>query len=162
MILATYEGDISPLYTWDMLRNCEHEVVLIDVRTFAEWAWVGYPDISSTGRDMWKIEWLQYPQMTVNPEYLSTLVRKVEINLTSIGSSGKLLILCFICRSGSRSLHAGMAFVDYFSSKRNGDEVDSGILVYNVSSGFEGRQDDRGHRSCVEGWKFDGLPWIQQ
>jgi hypothetical protein len=33
--------------------------------------------------------------------------------------------------------------------------------VYNVSHGFEGDLDDSHHRNSHNGWRFDGLPWVQ-
>jgi hypothetical protein len=33
--------------------------------------------------------------------------------------------------------------------------------VINVLHGFEGDLDDSDHRSTVNGWRFDGLPWGQ-
>ena len=33
--------------------------------------------------------------------------------------------------------------------------------AYNVAHGFEGDPDSRKHRGRVNGWKMDGLPWVQ-
>ncbi len=33
--------------------------------------------------------------------------------------------------------------------------------LVNVTEGFEGRNDENGHRNSVEGWKFHKLPWTQ-
>ena len=40
----TYAGDLTPQQTWEMLKN-EQDAVLIDVRTDAEFAYVGEPEI---------------------------------------------------------------------------------------------------------------------
>ena len=38
----TYAGDLSPEETFSLLRD-ESDAVLVDVRTAAEWAYVGLP-----------------------------------------------------------------------------------------------------------------------
>jgi hypothetical protein len=32
---------------------------------------------------------------------------------------------------------------------------------FNVATGFEGSPDAEGHRGTVDGWKVEGLPWVQ-
>ena len=41
-----YAGDVPPAKAWDILQT-ESDAVLIDVRTAAEWAFVGVPDLAS-------------------------------------------------------------------------------------------------------------------
>jgi rhodanese-related sulfurtransferase len=41
------------------------EAVLIDVRTRAEWAYVGGPDLSSLKRPVIQVEWQQFPNGTL-------------------------------------------------------------------------------------------------
>ena len=36
------------------------------------------------------------------------------------------------------------------------------INCYNIAYGFEGDPDEFHHRAKVNGWKYEGLPWIQQ
>ena len=55
-----------------------------------------------------------------------------------------------ICRSGHRSLDAGLAL-----EKAGFGEV------YNVLDGFEGPLDDKHHRGNKSGWRKEGLPWEQ-
>ena len=55
-----------------------------------------------------------------------------------------------ICRSGHRSLDAGIALEKAGFSD-----------VYNVQDGFEGPIDDDHHRGTISGWRKDGLPWEQ-
>ena len=33
---------------------------------------------------------------------------------------------------------------------------------YNIVDGFEGDKDDAVHRGCENGWKYAGLPWVQE
>ena len=55
-----------------------------------------------------------------------------------------------ICRSGHRSIDAGMAL-----------EKAGFAEVYNVLEGFEGPLDDDHHRGTISGWRKEGLPWEQ-
>ena len=52
----SYAGDITPEQAWKLLGE-NPEAVLVDVRTDAEWRFVGVPDLSSLGRDVVYIEW---------------------------------------------------------------------------------------------------------
>src|SRR5947209_20584711 len=51
-----YAGDITPEQAWKLLRE-NPEAVLVDVRTDAEWRFVGVPDLASLGRDVVYIGW---------------------------------------------------------------------------------------------------------
>jgi rhodanese-related sulfurtransferase len=111
------------------------EAKLVDVRTQAEWDWVG----RIPGALM--IEWNTWPSGEMNEEFLSELESQV--------SKGSTPVL-FICRSGARSHGAATlaARAGYAST-------------FNVLEGFEGDKDALGHRSSVGGWRAAGLPWIQ-
>ena len=52
----SYAGDITPLEAWKLLSD-NPRAVLVDVRTDAEWRFVGVPDLASLGRDVVYIEW---------------------------------------------------------------------------------------------------------
>src|ERR1700739_390583 len=52
----SYAGDITPLEAWKLLSD-NPQAVLVDVRTDAEWRFVGVPDLSSLGREVVYIEW---------------------------------------------------------------------------------------------------------
>ena len=55
----TYAGDLTPQQAWDLLR--EHpRAVLVDVRTEAEWRFVGLPDLTALGREPLTIEWVSF------------------------------------------------------------------------------------------------------
>ena len=55
-----------------------------------------------------------------------------------------------ICRSGNRSVNAGLAL-----------EAAGFTQVINVLEGFEGPLDDDYHRGTLGGWRLRGLPWYQ-
>ncbi len=141
----SYAGDVSCQQSWEALS--EHpNAQLIDVRTSAEWNFVGLPDLSTLGREPILIEWQRYPDMAVNQNFAATLS-------SELGSRGADLDtpLFFLCRSGARSQSAAIAMTAAGYTK-----------AFNVAGGFEGARGSGGHRSTVEGWKFDGLPWMQR
>jgi len=140
MFDGSYAGDISPQECWELLET-EQEALLIDVRTDAEMAYVGAPDVSSTGKQLVWLPWKVFPSMSTNPEFVPT----IESQITD-----KARPLLFICRSGVRSKHAAQALTAVGFTR-----------CYNVSGGFEGDRDPSGHRGKVNGWKVACLPWGQ-
>lgn len=52
----SYAGDITPQESWKLLSE-DGNAVLVDVRTEAEWNWVGVPDLSGLGRDVVFVQW---------------------------------------------------------------------------------------------------------
>lgn len=135
-----YAGEISVLDAWKRLEE-EPDAVLLDVRTLAEWQFVGVPDLSTTGGQVVTIEWQQFPSGQPNPNFLA------QVQAAGIGPGQTVLCLC---RSGARSLSAARLL-----TQAGFDQA------YNVTEGFEGRKDAQGHRGTVEGWKAAGLPWQQ-
>ncbi|NOG69355.1 rhodanese-like domain-containing protein [Roseicella sp. DB1501] len=133
--------DISPAETWEALK-ADPEAVLIDVRTDAEWNFVGLPDLTEIGKQTLLVPWQLYPSMQVNGSFPDHL-HKAGLTATHR--------LYFICRSGARSLAAGQAA-----------QAAGFPQAFNVADGFEGPVDAEGHRGMVAGWKAAGLPWRQR
>jgi rhodanese-related sulfurtransferase len=136
-----YEGDLTASEAWRFLEE-DSDALLIDVRTIAEWIYVGLPDISRLGRTVVCVQWNAWPQMAVNPEFVS------HLEAEGVSRERPLLL---ICRSGVRSRDAAVALTAAGFGP-----------CYNVSDGFEGDLDDTKHRGIRNGWKVAGLPWIQQ
>lgn len=139
--MSDYAGDITPTEAWEMLAS-HPDARLIDVRTDAEWRFVGVPDTSSTGKEPLFIEWVSYPGGERNHQFVAQLTE----HGIEPGSEAPLI---FLCRSGQRSIAAAVAAT----------EVNMGP-AYNVLEGFEGATDDAGHRGW-QGWRVAGLPWRQ-
>ncbi|MBC7431824.1 MAG: rhodanese-like domain-containing protein [Rubritepida sp.] len=133
--------DISPAETWAALQN-NPAARLVDVRTDAEWSYVGLPDIAATGHRVALVPWQVYPTMAVNPHFVHGLR---EGGITPEHQ------VYFICRSGVRSLAAAEAA-----------HASGYSQVFNVADGFEGPVDADGHRGSSAGWKASGLPWLQR
>jgi rhodanese-related sulfurtransferase len=133
--------NVPPVKVWEALRR-DPKAQLVDVRTDAEWNFVGLPDLSSMGKQVVPIQWQLYPTMALNEAFAD--------QLKQAGFTPEHHIY-FICRSGQRSMAAARA------------AQDAGLPhAYNVADGFEGTPDGAGHRGTMSGWKADGLPWRQR
>jgi len=118
------------------MLQAQPDAVLIDVRMEIESLYVGRPPGAIN------VPWYEYPDLTPHPEQF---VKLVEAEVAE-----KAVPVLLICRSGKRTLDAGLAL-----------EAAGYTDVYNVLHGFEGELNDQFHRSMVNGWRFDGLPWEQ-
>ena len=135
---------VSVEETWARLKG-DAASVLIDVRTGAEWAFVGLPDLSSIGKRTVLVEWQDFPGGQLNQAF----VERVAEALAAIGANKDSQLL-FLCRSGGRSLHAARAM-----------SAAGYTRCLNVANGFEGPLDPNRHRGTLGGWKAKGLPWVQ-
>lgn len=135
-----YAGDVAPATAWKIL-NERKDAVLIDVRTRAEWNYVGLPDLEKLGKKPALIEWQVFPSMQANPEFVAAL---------SGALPDKEAPLLFLCRSGARSAAAAKAMTAAGYS-----------TCFNVADGFEGPLDAQTKRGAAGGWKAAGLPWRQ-
>ncbi|ABS61625.1 Rhodanese domain protein [Parvibaculum lavamentivorans DS-1] len=137
-----YAGDVAPGDAWRVLQS-NPDAVLVDVRTRAEWSFVGLPDLSSAGKEPLLMEWQQFPAMALNPGFVDDLA-------ASLGASRKQAPVFFLCRSGARSRSAAIAMTAAGFSQ-----------CFNVAGGFEGDLDSERHRGGRTGWKAAALPWVQ-
>lgn len=137
--MSEYAGDLSPSEAWEMLAG-DPAARLIDVRTAAEWRWVGQPVLGELGREVDGIEW-NHSDGGRNDDFVH--------DLSSLGVDDGVPLL-FLCRSGGRSVAAAKAATAAGFGR-----------AYNVLGGFEGDMDEAGHRGTVGGWKVAGLPWRQ-
>jgi rhodanese-related sulfurtransferase len=135
--------DVDVGMVWETLTSSPRSQ-LVDVRTRAEWTYVGIPDLASVGKRPVLVEWQTFPDQTVDPRFAERLAG--ELKALGVGPDDDLF---FICRSGSRSRAAAEAMAA------------AGYRAYNVGGGFEGPLDDERHRGSVVGWKAAGLPWQQ-
>lgn len=135
----SYAGDVQPHDAYAALE-ADDAAVLVDVRTVAEWSYVGMPDLSPIGKKVLAVEWQRFPDGARNEGFVD--------ELRSAGVTEGTPVY-FLCRSGVRSVAAAQA------------ATEAGLgPAYNVAHGFEGPLDDDGHRA-VGGWKVAGLPWRQ-
>src|SRR5574343_639173 len=128
-----YAGALTPQEAWELLQLIP-EARLVDVRTSAEWNWVGRVANSV------EIEWMQWPANQPNPNFLAQLTQQVD---------KEAVVMC-LCRSGVRSKKAATVATEagYTSA-------------YDILEGFEVDLDANKHRNRIGGWRFAGLPWTQ-
>jgi rhodanese-related sulfurtransferase len=125
-----YAGDISVQTAYDWWQA--GDAVLVDIRTDAERAWVGFVPGAVD------VAWKQWPGMVMNPAYDEAVITAAQ---------GKKVLL--LCRSGLRSIPA---------AKR---ATELGLEAYNILEGFEGDPNGNAHRNSMGGWRYRGLPWRQ-
>lgn len=128
-----YKGALTPQEAAELLQLAPG-ARLVDVRTRAEWDWVGRVPNAV------EIEWNQYPGGVRNPNFMAELKRQVDPES----------LVMFLCRSGARSDGAATLA----TQAGYGD-------CYNILEGFEGDKDASGQRGKIGGWRHAGLPWIQ-
>jgi len=139
-----YAGDISPSEAWRILSETP-AAQLLDVRTQAEWNYVGLPSLDALGKTPALAEWQGFPDGARNPGF----VGEAEAQLARLGAGPDAPVV-IICRSGARSRAAAIALTQRGYAQ-----------AFNISGGFEGDRDEDGHRGSVNGWKAEGLPWRQ-
>ena len=110
------------------------QATLVDVRSAEERKFVGHVPGSL------HVPWATGTSLTRNPRFLRELEARVP--------KDKPVLL--LCRSGKRSVLAAEA------------AAKAGLNhVFNVLEGFEGELNEAGQRGHGDGWRFHGLPWVQ-
>ena len=131
-----YAGGVSPPVAWKLVQD--RAAVLVDVRSGEERKFVGHVP------DSLHVPWATGTALTRNPRF----VRELEAKLSKDG--GKDAVVLLLCRSGKRSALAAEA------------AAKGGFThVFNVFEGFEGEIDAAQQRGHGDGWRFHGLPWVQ-
>lgn len=126
-----YAGAVTPREAWKLVR--ERAALLVDVRTAPEFKFVGRVPGAIN------VEWLGNDA--------APRARFIE-GLRRLAPPSQPMLL--LCRSGVRS-HVAAAAAAQAGRAR----------VYNVLEGFEGQIDTASQRGKVSGWRYHGLPWVQ-
>ncbi|MFT3803111.1 MAG: rhodanese-like domain-containing protein [Burkholderiaceae bacterium] len=127
-----FAGSVPPRLAWQLAQ--ENEAVIVDVRSAEERKFVGH--VPGTLH----VAWASGTSLTRNPRF----VRELE------AKTGKDQPVLLLCRSGKRSLQAAEAAAKAGFTR-----------VFNVLEGFEGELDDNHQRGHHDGWRWHGLPWVQ-
>ncbi len=133
-----YAGDITLLEAWSELDGDER-AVLIDVRSDAEWEYVGIPCLTNLNKEPIFLAWASYPGNERNINFVD--------DVKSIVPETDQKIFC-LCRSGQRSIAAAIALTAAGYAN-----------VFNILEGFEGDKNESGQRGFNGGWRMRGLPW---
>ncbi|MHB1348580.1 MAG: rhodanese-like domain-containing protein [Desulfobulbaceae bacterium] len=129
--------DLTPVEAHDAVVN--GGAYILDVRTEAEFIWVGHPNVANVVNLPWKIE--RGGELIVNPSFLS--------DAEEIFENARDAHIITMCRSGQRSVDAALAL-----------EAAGFTNVSNMLKGFEGdvnKPEGLGYRT-LNGWKNSGLP----
>ena len=132
----TYAGGVPPALAWQLVQA--NRALLVDVRSTEERKFVGHVPGSL------HVAWATGTSLVRNPRF----VRELEAKLAKDG--GKDAVVLLLCRSGKRSALAAEA-----AAKAGFTQV------FNVLEGFEGEIDAAQQRGHADGWRFHGLPWVQ-
>jgi rhodanese-related sulfurtransferase len=127
-----YAGSVPPTLAWQLFSQQQAE--LVDVRSAEERKFVGHVPGSL------HVPWATGTALTRNPRFARELAAKVP----------KDAVILLLCRSGKRSAQAAQV------------AAEAGFQhVFNVLEGFEGEINEQQHRGHSDGWRFRGLPWVQ-
>jgi len=135
----SYKRNLLPKMAVERLQN-NPQALFVDVRSKAEFKYVGFPENSIL------IPWIDDPDWEPNPGVFSDLVMQELDGRENLLNTEIILI----CRSGFRSNEALKCL-----------ENKGFTQVSHVASGFEGDLDENDHRGNLNGWRHDGMPWSQ-
>ncbi len=135
----SYKRNLLPKMAVERLQD-NPQALFVDVRSKAEYKYVGFPENSIL------IPWIDDPDWEPNPEEFSDSVIKELDGRENLLNTEIILI----CRSGFRSNEALKCL-----------ENKGFTQVSHVASGFEGDLDENDHRGNLNGWRHDGMPWSQ-
>ena len=138
-----FKGHVSPQVVCSELSRNKNSY-LVDVRTRPEWVFVGTIDEDVTEKILF-IEWQKFPDMAVNPQFVSELEKAIEGRRDAHNAP-----MFFLCRSGGRSQSAARAATAAGFNN-----------CFNVAGGFEGDKNAAHQRGARNGWKAAGCPWRQ-
>ncbi len=134
-----YHADVTASDAAAFMRS--HPSILVDVRTDAEWNYVGIPNLETFRASFIPLSWMLYPDYAKNQQFEAQLIGLIADKSTPV---------FFLCKVGGRSAKAAEAATSL------GYEH-----CYNIVAGFEGEPNERSQRGTVNGWKAEGLPWKQ-
>ncbi|MBE9504120.1 MAG: rhodanese-like domain-containing protein [Proteobacteria bacterium] len=119
---------------YKMVMENPKDAFIVDVRTRAEYEFVGHPDLPN---GVPNIPLKFYPGWKVNANFVKNAEERYSKDVT----------LIMLCRSGGRAKVAAKLLLDAGFKK-----------VLYMTDSFEGSKDEKGHRT-VSGWKVNGLPY---
>ncbi len=131
--------NLLPKKAYEIIKN-NKDVLFVDIRCYAENKFVGRPKGL-----VYLVPWIDEPYWEPNPRFAQSIGR-----LLADKSSPMDTEIILICRSGHRSIEAGRVLLKKGYKK-----------VYHVATGFEGDLDENNQRGNLNGWRHDGLPWVQ-
>jgi rhodanese-related sulfurtransferase len=131
---ASQPREVDSKGSYNMVMESPSNRFIIDVRTRAEYEFVGHPDMPN---GVPNIPVKFYPGWEVNKDFIKKVEERYKKDDT----------LVTMCRSGKRARFAATLLIE--AGFKN---------VLYMGDSFEGPKDEKGHRT-VGGWKVNGLPY---
>ncbi len=130
----TAPRSLDSMEAFKRVTNNPSHTFIVDVRTQAEYEFVGHPDLPNGAPN---IPYKFYPGWKINNDFVDDVKTRFKESDTIIT----------MCRSGGRAKAAALLLQK------------SGLPnVFYMSDSFEGPDDENGHRT-LSGWKVNGLPY---
>ena len=134
--------EINSTEAYSILQKSEN-AVLIDVRSTMEYEYVGHP-VNAV-----HVPIKESPGWEIRVDFINNIKSELTKKFPNIQNLFEIHIL-LLCRSGKRSEQAALML-----------ESEGYKNTINITDGFEGDKDVNGHRSVINGWRFNKLPWKQ-
>ena len=134
--------EITSTKAYSILQQSKN-AILIDVRSSIEYDYVGQP-INAI-----HIPVKEAPDWDIRDDFIDNVRSELKKNFPDIQNVSEIHIL-LLCRSGKRSGQAAQML-----------ELEGYKNIINIMDGFEGDKDANNHRSVMNGWRFNNLPWEQ-
>ncbi len=167
--------EISPEEAYAMLADDNSNAYILDVRTPAEWYWVGHPGVEKCyslkcgeGEPALRGSFLEGKVIHI-PWYLWEYVpqdKKYDRHIPNRFFDEEVVrqfdrgdIIIIMCRSGKRSVSALEELKNPTHPACKRLEELGFYDIRNMSGGFEGGKDNCCYREKNEGWKNTGLPY---
>lgn len=143
---------VDAVETYEMMQK-DPSVILVDVRTPAEWQFVGYTPMAQIMIPSVKFDFSEMDDK--KPRYKDVVnenfVSEFEAKLFDIGAD-KESTFVIMCRSGATRAQPAAKMLDQYGYKN----------VYIMTDGFEGGKSKTGEHKGYRlkaGWKYNGFPW---
>jgi len=91
-------------------------------------------------------------QLSPNPQFIDEIVQKIAKNPIFERDTSRIFVMC--CCGGRSATVTNLLrekYSDVFGSE-----------VWNVLYGFDGDKNERGQRRELNGWQYEGLPWVSE
>ncbi|MBE9528066.1 MAG: rhodanese-like domain-containing protein [Proteobacteria bacterium] len=134
---ATEPKGIESKEAYEMVMASPADTFIVDVRTVAEYIFVGHPDLPN---GVANIPLKFFPSWETNREFVPQVAARYKKSDT----------LIIICRSGGRAKAAATVL-----------NIAGFDRTLYMTDSFEGALDEAGHRT-VSGWKVNDLPYTYE
>lgn len=146
--LALPVNTVTSQEAYSFLVEHPQKYFLIDVRTAAEWEFVGVPSLPNNSKPIF-VEYLTYPSWSKNSNFLNGTISALKESPSFDLSTSQVI---FMCKTGGRSIRGATEFANAYPM----------LQVLNIDHGFQGDLNTKdSHRNELNGWVASNLPYTQ-